>query len=174
MFFLSETKVIFVFLILFVELSSNQHQSSQSINMKTCHSNIIINAPISKVWRILSDTSRYPSWNPLIGSIRGTLKEGKTVLAYVIPLKGFFPVKVIQYEHEKAIVWQGKVLSASLMMGEHYYYLKDLGNNQTELEHGETFTGFLSNFAPDAVVQKMQESYDYHNQKLKIIAELGS
>jgi len=139
--------------------------------MKSCQTKIIINAPITTVWEILTDFDRYPEWNPLIGKIRGKMEQGKLAFAHVIPLKGIFPIRIISIKKNKAIVWRGTVLSPSIVMGEHYYYLHDLGNGQTELEHGEDFTGILTNLMPEAVLSYMQDRYEYHNQKLKIIAE---
>ena len=46
-----------------------------------------------------------------------------------------------------------------------------MGNNQTELKHGEKFTGWLINWMPRSILSKMQDSYEHHNQKLKIISE---
>ena len=139
--------------------------------MKSCHTKIIINKPVSKVWRVLTDVGYYPKWNPLIGKIRGEMKEGSMVLAYVIPLKGNFPVRIISYKNEEEIRWQGTLLNSSIVVGEHYYKLKDIGNGQTELLHGEIFTGALANLMPQALLSRMQDAYEYHNQKLKIIVE---
>jgi hypothetical protein len=139
--------------------------------MKACHTKIIINKSVSKVWEVLTDISYYPKWNPLIGNIRGEMKEGNMVLAYVVPLKGSFPVRIISYKAEQEIIWQGTLLNQSIIVGEHYYKLKDIGNDQTELLHGETFTGALANLMPQSLLSSMQDAYEYHNQKLKIIVE---
>jgi hypothetical protein len=141
--------------------------------MNTCENTIIIEAPLRRVWEILSDFDRYPEWNPLIGKIRGTVDEGALVLAYVCPLKVNFPVRIISFKPMQEIIWQGRIPSASLMQGEHYYYLKDLGNNSTELIHGENFTGWLSDFMPAFLLSELQDAYEYHNQKIKVIAECG-
>lgn len=142
--------------------------------MKTCHHTIIINAPTSKVWAILMNTNRYPDWNPLVNKIHGILQQGELIIAYIAPLKSYFPARIVEFEPERRLVWQGKLFSSSLIMGEHYYHLKDLGNGQTELQHGEYFTGLLSHQIPLLLLSKMQDAYQYHNEKLKIIAEQGN
>ncbi len=141
--------------------------------MNSCKNTVIIEAPLKSVWEILSDFDRYPEWNPLIGKIRGNVAEGALVLAYVCPLKVYFPVRIISFKPMQEIIWQGRMPTASLMQGEHYYYLKDLGNNHTELIHGETFTGSLSDFMPPFLLSQLQDAYEFHNQKIKIIAESG-
>lgn len=142
--------------------------------MKACHTKIVINAPIEKVWAILTDFDRYEEWNPLIGKIWGTIQENRIAFAHIVPLKSVFPIRIKSFKSQQSIIWQGKAFSANLMMGEHYYKLKDLGNNQTALEHGETFTGWASQFIPPLVLSNIEDSYKYHNQKLKIIAEKGN
>jgi len=139
--------------------------------MKYCHTEIIIHAPISKVWNILLDVDRYPDWNPSVAKVWGTLKEGRLIFAHILPLKNVFPLQIISLKEEEELIWKGTVLSSSIMKGEHYYQLKDLGNGKTELQHGERFTGLISPFIPAFLISKMQANYKYHNQKLKIIAE---
>jgi hypothetical protein len=139
--------------------------------MKSCHTEIIINAPISKVWDILIDVERYPDWNPSVAKIWGTLKEGRLIFAHISPLKNVFPIQIISLKEEQELIWKGTLLNSGIMKGEHYYQLKDLGNGQTKLQHGERFTGLASALIPAALVSRMQANYNYHNQKLKIIAE---
>jgi len=139
--------------------------------MKSCHTEIIINAPISKVWDILMAVDRYPEWNPSVVKIWGTLKEGRFIFAYISPLKNVFPLQIISLKKEQELIWKGTLLSSKLIKGEHYYQLKDLGNGSTELQHGERFTGLASILMPSLLLSKIQANYNYHNQKLKIIAE---
>ena len=43
---------------------------------KSVHSEIIINSTANKVWDVLSDTDKYPEWNPVM-----LLKEGSILKA---------------------------------------------------------------------------------------------
>jgi hypothetical protein len=142
--------------------------------MKSCHTKIIIHAPVSKVWNILLDVNRYPEWNPSVAKIWGTLKEGRFIFAHILPLKNVFPLQIISLKKEQELIWKGTLLSGEIMKGEHYYRLKDLGNGNTELQHGERFTGLASWLIPALLLSQMQANYKYHNEKLKIIAEQGN
>lgn len=142
--------------------------------MKSCHTEIIINAPITKVWNILTDTDRYPDWNPSVAKVWGTLKEGRLIFAHILPLKNVFPLQVTSLKEEQELIWKGTVLSGGIMQGEHYYQLKDLGNGSTELQHGERFTGLVSTLIPTLMLSRLQTNYKYHNEKLKVIAEQGN
>ncbi len=44
--------------------------------MKEIKTEIDIHSSSEKVWRILTDFSKYPEWNPFIDRISGELKEG--------------------------------------------------------------------------------------------------
>lgn len=104
----------------------------------------------------------------------GTIQENRIALAHIVPLKSIFSIRIASFQLQQEIVWQGKALSTTLMMREHYYALKDFGKNRTTLQHGETFTDWASRLLPSFILFKMEESYHYHNQKLKIIAEQGN
>ncbi|WMX14303.1 SRPBCC domain-containing protein [Aureispira sp. CCB-E] len=142
--------------------------------MKSCHTEVIINAPVSKVWDILLDVERYPIWNPSILKTWGTLKEGRLIFAHVAPLQAIVPIQITSLKKEKELIWKGTLLSPSIIKGAHYYRLQALDKEQTLLQHGEEFTGSMSRFIPSLMLSKLKASYQYHNQKLKIIAERGN
>ena len=139
--------------------------------MPTCNHTIQINASIQRVWQVLTDFEDYPNWNPLIGSIRGEVKENQWVMAYFTPLKLYVPVKIEAYQAHQTIVWKARLPHAYLMQGKHYYKLRPINEQLTELEHGEIFSGLLSKLFPAFLLSKIQDAYQYHNQKLKVIAE---
>ena len=54
--------------------------------MRQLFTEIEINAPVEKVWTILSDFEKYPDWNPFVKSIEGEIKEGATNSIEVITI----------------------------------------------------------------------------------------
>jgi uncharacterized protein YndB with AHSA1/START domain len=44
--------------------------------MKEIHTEIEINSPAEKVWRVLTDFATYPEWNPFEGSGDGDTRDG--------------------------------------------------------------------------------------------------
>src|ERR1700728_3382783 len=46
---------------------------------------IEINAPVARVWAILTDCARMPSWNPFITSISGDLTQGARLSVNIAP-----------------------------------------------------------------------------------------
>lgn len=139
--------------------------------MPSCEHSLQIDAPIHHVWSILTDFDNYPKWNPLIGKLKGNVAEQNFVLIYVVPLKMYVPVQITNLEAPNTLTWQAKVPSATVFQGTHYYQLKAVNTHCTMLQHGEFFTGMLSSFIPNFALSKLQDAYQYHNEKLKIIAE---
>lgn len=139
--------------------------------MKSCHTQVTINAPIALVWNILTDVEKYPQWNPSIAKVWGTLREQGIVYIHHAHLNLILPVCIERLHPRSQLAWRGLAAFSAVVQGEHYYRLADLGNGQTELQHGEYFSGWLSQLLPLSFFSKLQSNYAYHNQKLKIIAE---
>ena len=139
--------------------------------MVICKHNIDINAPIQLVWEILTDFERYPHWNPLIGNLKGTLVEQNFLLIYLNPLNIYVPVQLVQYNAPSLIVWKATLPARSVLQGEHFYKLQAINSKQTKLEHGEIFSGKLASMLPNRLISYLQDAFQYHNQKLKIIVE---
>lgn len=139
--------------------------------MKEYHTKIEIDRPIQEVWNFLINFDKYPDWNPLVGRLSGDFQEGGTIEVYIIPLKkSFFPT-LTSLIPEKEIVWKGVQGAAFILAGTHYYRLNALGDQGTELEHGETFTGILSNLLPKKMLANMEQVFKDHNQALKNVME---
>lgn len=139
--------------------------------MKSCHTQIIINAPIALVWNILMDVERYPEWNPSIAKVWGTLREDGIIYIHHAHLHLILPVRIERLSPRSQLVWRGLAAFSAVVQGEHYFRLVELDNGQTELQHGENFSGWLSQVLPRSFFSKLRSNYAYHNQKLKIIAE---
>ncbi|MEM7037306.1 MAG: SRPBCC domain-containing protein [Bacteroidota bacterium] len=139
--------------------------------MKEYHTSLVIDKPAAAVWKMLTDTARYPDWNPLVGRLVGELKTGNTIETYIVPLgKSFFP-KLLSVKPEKELIWQGKQVAKFLLAGKHYYRLEALEAGRTKLLHGEYFTGLLSPFISKKLLKKMEDNFHQHNLELKLLVE---
>lgn len=139
--------------------------------MKEYHTQIEINAPIKKVWQVLTDFKEYPNWNPLVGELTGDVREDGMIRTKILPLNNTYTAKLLSYQKEQEIVWLGKQGAKFLLAGKHYYRLKKLGENKTLLEHGEYFTGLFSHFISGKLLNKMEQAFHEHNKALKSMAE---
>jgi len=107
---------------------------------------IEINAPAARVWALLTDFARMPSWNPFIKSISGSLAQGNELSVYIVPpgRSGIrFKPTVLTVRPEHELRWIGHLLIPGIFDGEHYFLLEPIGDGETRLTQGEKFSGFL-------------------------------
>jgi hypothetical protein len=135
--------------------------------MKEYHTSIVINCSSQKLWTELTNFNDYPQWNPIVGELEGKMKEGEKISTYIVPLKRTFYPILLSYKENNELVWQGTQGAKFLMAGKHYYQLKAISENQTELLHGEYFTGLFSHFIPSSLLKRMETAFEQHNILLK-------
>jgi hypothetical protein len=105
---------------------------------------IEINAPAARVWALLTDFSRMPSWNPFIKSISGELRQAARLSVFITPpgKSGMrFKSTVLVVRPERELRWLGHLVISGLFDGEHYFLLEPLAESRTRLTQGENFSG---------------------------------
>jgi hypothetical protein len=107
---------------------------------------IDINAPAARVWALLTDFARMPSWNPFIKSISGNLAQGARLSVHIAPpgSSGMrFKPTILSIRPERELCWLGHPFVSGIFDGEHYFLLKPIGEYRTRLTQGEKFSGLL-------------------------------
>jgi hypothetical protein len=116
---------------------------------KNISSEIIINAPVDKVWKEFTGFSEYPKWNPFIKSISGDVKAGNTIHVVIQPKGGtpmsFNPV-IIQLKENDILQWEGKLFLPGIFTGKHTFQLVRVDKNKTKFIQKEDFNGVLVMF----------------------------
>ena len=96
---------------------------------------ILISAPPSRVWQVLTDFSAFPAWNPFIRSISGPLREGARLTVQIMPpgrsSMHFRPTVLVSRPNEE-LRWRGSLLIPGLFSGEHSVLLRPEGVNSTQ------------------------------------------
>ncbi|WP_299705874.1 SRPBCC domain-containing protein [uncultured Pontibacter sp.] len=137
--------------------------------MQHIETEILINAQPEKVWAVLTDFEKHPTWNPFIKSIEGEKSVGKQLKVFIQPPNGggmtFKPV-VLTYDVNKEFRWKGKLGISGIFDGEHYFQLIDMGENTTKFIHGEKFSGILVSLMGGAL-NKTKEGFQLMNEALK-------
>lgn len=130
---------------------------------------IEIAASPSAVWGVLTDTHSYHEWNPFITTLEGELLPGSELTVVVSPPDGtdmrFHPLVLRCVENEE-LRWRGKMIANFVFAGEHFFQLKELGENRTRVVHGENFSGFLVKFVGRQLTQTAR-GFVFMNQALK-------
>ena len=102
--------------------------------------NTTINAPPEKVWAILTDTPRWPEWDPYCEKIEGQVVLGAKLKAFNKLSPGrAFPLKVTELTPNQKMTWSGG-MPFGLFKGERTFTLT-AANSGTEFTLRETFSG---------------------------------
>ena len=80
---------------------------------------------------------------------------------------------MLSYKANCELIWQGVQGAKFLMSGKHYYQFNQISKNETELLHGEYFTGIFSYFIPAKLLFQMKTAFEQHNLLLKKRIENG-
>src|SRR5580700_4656012 len=142
--------------------------------MRALRSDITIEAPAGTVWDILTDTRRYPEWNPFITSIEWELAVGNKLKIRIEPPDGrpmTFRPKCLERTERKRLRWLGSLIIKGLFDGEHIFELEALADGKTHFIQREQFFGWYVpilwwKFAPLTL-----RGFEAMNLKLKARAE---
>ncbi len=108
----------------------------------------LIDAPIDRVWEVLTDLGEYEAWNPFVVEAAGELDEGnKMNVKTKLPTgKTFsFSPTVTRVEPGRSFEWLGNTLAPGVFDGRHVFRLETDGD-QTKLIQSEQFSGVLVPF----------------------------
>lgn len=142
--------------------------------MKQLITQIEINAPAEKVWKILTDFGNYPNWNPFIKSIEGEIKEGasfRVTLEAPESSPMTFKPKCLKMEANKEFRWLGHLLIPGIFDGEHIFELEELDNIRTRFIQRENFKGLLVPLFWKLLNTKTRKGFELMNAKIKELAE---
>lgn len=146
---------------------------------------VVINAPPSKIKRILTDFPSYPSWSSFITSIEPSPTPSQETPAGAVGSKlsvalsppggsGMTMTPTVVKNDAEGFGWQGHLANVSgLFDGKHLFLLKEEGAGQTKLVHREEFAGFL--FVPlmkwMGMEAKTKTGFEHFNEAIKKRAE---
>jgi hypothetical protein len=111
--------------------------------MKEYSATATIDASPTAIWEILTDAPGYPSWNPSVDRVEGTIAPGETITVRVKVNPGrAFPVKVTEFKPAEKMVWSGG-MPLGLFKGVRTYTLTPEGPGGTRFSMREEYTGPL-------------------------------
>jgi hypothetical protein len=116
---------------------------------KNLSTEIIINAPINKVWKEFTDFTEYQKWNPFIKSLTGEIKTGNTIHVVIQPKDGKpmnFKPTIMKLKDNDILQWEGQLFLPGIFTGKHTFQLIRIENNKTKFIQKEDFNGILVPF----------------------------
>ena len=138
------------------------------------YTDIEINAPIEKVWKILTDFKNMPNWSTSgFQGIDGNLVNGERITAKFKsdPEKD----KITKYEHDIVVDsysfgWKGDVFAMG-MKDNHFYKLIELENNKTRMIQYDEPNSGMAWLMGRTVSKIMLKGYNKFNNELKVQVE---
>lgn len=153
--------------------------------MPVAQTEIVIQAPIARVWSVITDIHRYPEWNPFVVKIDCTESQPRVGTGFTLN---------VQFKDAKSVVktWEqitrmeppaardgaehalleyeflGPLHSLYLVRGRRQQWLESLPDGSTRYRTYERLHGLLAWAAP---IAKVQDGFERHAAALKQRAE---
>lgn len=136
-----------------------------------------INAPPSRVWQILTDLEKYPTWNPFIKKITGILAINEKLEVHMPdPLGGttILTPTVLVAETDRELRWFGRS-EGDVFNGEHRFQIDPIennnNNNKVNFIQSEKFTGSMVASLEGWLDTAIKQNFEDMNRALKHVAE---
>ncbi len=131
---------------------------------------IEIDAPVERVWAVLTDFDRFPEWNPFIRRIHGNAQVGSR-LDVLLGASGtramrFRPiVKAVIPNRE--LRWLGRLGLPRLFDGEHIFQIEPLGPARARFVQREQFRGLLVPLLARSLNRDARRGFEEMNRALR-------
>jgi hypothetical protein len=138
---------------------------------KEIQTKIDIQASPEKIWRVLTNFTDYPTWNPFIKSISGSPEKGTHLHVTIHPPGGSkmsFKPEVMNVVANSTLTWKGKLLISGIFDGEHHFELIPQHNGTTTFLHAERFKGLLVSMVN---LEITKQGFEMMNDALKRYCE---
>jgi hypothetical protein len=138
------------------------------------HTQIEIEAPAERVWKLLTDFDSFPQWNSFIPRLSGEPVEGSKLEVDLRPPGGrglTIRPTVLKSEPNREFRWLGHLGMPGLFDGEHSFVIEPVDGNRVRFHHGERFTGVLTPLVLRFVGESTKQGFEAMNRALKERAE---
>jgi hypothetical protein len=141
---------------------------------RSIRSAIEIRAPLESVWRILTDFSAYPEWNPHIRQARGKPSVGGRITIHSEPPGGrrvvLRPV-IVSWAPPTELRWRSTFISGRLFTGVHGFKLEEVAESRIRFVQEETYTGLLVPLYSRLRLPATRNGFEQVNEALRERAE---
>jgi hypothetical protein len=136
--------------------------------------NVLINAPLEKVWHTLVDVGNYPRWNPFTTRAESSLMVGEPAILTVTMNAGYQRVQaeiVIAFEPQHLIAWGSIIGTEFLLKTNRRQIVEALDDRRTQYETYQTFDGLLTPLVMALYRKDLQRGFEAAGAALKKYVE---
>ena len=138
--------------------------------MKPFATRIDIQAPVDRIWRILTDLPSWPQWNSTVERTAGNIGPGAKVTVFVKQSPGrAFPLRVTELDAPRRMVWAGG-MPLGLFKGTRVYELSAPSTAAAVFSMREDYTGPLAGVIGKSIPD-LQPAFEEFARCLKCEAE---
>jgi hypothetical protein len=141
--------------------------------MREIRTEIEIDAPTERVWKILTDLESFEKWNPFIVHAEGVARRGQRLAVTIHPpgrRATTFRPTVVAHEPNRELRWLGRLWVPGIFDGEHAHEVEALPNGRTRYVQRERFHGILVPFV-GGMIRDTEEGFREMGEALKARAE---
>ena len=137
---------------------------------------IEIDASPSRVWQVLTDFEKYPTWNPFIKKISGIPARNEKLEVHMPDPRGemmVFTPDVLVAEKDRELSWLGRS-EGDAFNGEHRFLIDPIENNnniKVRFTQSEKFTGSMVESLEGWLDTVVKQNFEDMNRALKGRAE---
>ena len=129
--------------------------------MKYFSASTNIKASPDTIWRILTDAPNYPTWDPGVIRIEGTIAPGAKVTAYTkLNPNRAFPATVTEFVPGRRMAWTGG-MPLGLFKGVRTFTLSPQGDGSSDFTLREEFSGPLLPLFAGSIPDQSQAFKDF-------------
>lgn len=124
------------------QLSNNgQAVKTKSAFKQSCGVATNIQAPVGKIWGLLTNAADFPRWNSQVESIDGQIAVGQKITLRVPYSDRDFNLKVDKTDANKEMVWSDGM--APMFRGVRTYTLAPVADGSTDFQMVEVIAGLM-------------------------------
>lgn len=143
--------------------------------MQTVKSEIEIQAPPEKVWKIITDIDKWHEWSPTINASKGKAAVGATVAITMMSKEvgkdgPTYSPEIIRMDEPKYFHWRAHMMAGFIFTNEKIIELEKTDTG-TKVTHLETFKGLMAALMKGQMDEGVPPMLNMMNDALKELAE---
>lgn len=145
--------------------------------MKEIRTEISLEAPVDRVWELVSDVTLYQHWNPLFRLVSGRMHlDEQLELMVNLPQMDPFTIRpmLLSIVPATKIYWQYIWLNKALLTWDYCTVLEEIDSNQLKYVQKSRFGGLLGPLFSLGMSKSIAEGMENLNKALKRWGEKGN
>lgn len=161
------------------ELSNNVKLENIEVRKLTnnhwqTYTDIVIDAPIEKVWKVLTDWNNISSWSSSLIRIKGDIQDkGNVIVSYLVDEKIYDTPHIFIYKEMEEFGWSDPMeQSFEGLIDNHIFRVEKISDNQTRFIQSDDFKRLGNQeISAEKVANLTVKFFPIFNRELKIEVE---